>query len=76
MNTAHTRSWEILPGAFLLTQFPMPENRQLNVQMRLSDSMRKIDWPLKIPDGCDSALVFISAPARDNIRFHIFPFFK
>ena len=70
MNTADTRSWEILPREFQLTQLPMPANRELKLTLfgRAQHSLQ-----LRIPDGCRSAIVWVGAPSPGNIKCHVFP---
>lgn len=70
MNTADTRSWEILPKEFQLTQFPMPEDRVVNLKLNggvsLSESFR-------LPADCKSAIIFVDAPSAQNVAFHVLP---
>ncbi len=71
MNTADTRSWELLPKEFMLTQFPMPQNREISIQLHAPfDSAVKT---VRIPDGCRSAIVFVSAPGPQNLSCHVLP---
>ena len=70
MNTADTRSWEILPKEFQLTQFPMPEKREISIVLiGRGNSARKV----KLPEKCRSAIVFVSAPSERNVRCHVLP---
>ena len=70
MNTADTRSWEILPKEFQLTQIPMPEDRTFQLDLQGS---RKTAIKLKIPDNLDSVILFVNAPSQGNISCHILP---
>ncbi|MBQ9087374.1 MAG: hypothetical protein IJY46_01200 [Lentisphaeria bacterium] len=69
-NTADTRSWELLPKEFQLTQFPMPENRKINIKLQ---GYADASFAVQIPRDCRSAIVFVSAPSDLNIRCHVFP---
>jgi len=71
MNTADTRSWEILPKEFQLAQLPMPESRELAVELvgGAAGNVRKV----RLPEKCRSAIVFISAPSARNVRCHVLP---
>ena len=71
MNTADTRSWEILPKEFQLTQFPMPEDRQ--VKLKLNGTAGGLSQGLKLPDDCRSAIIFVDAPSAQNVAFHVLP---
>ncbi|MCR4573423.1 MAG: hypothetical protein K5787_06620 [Lentisphaeria bacterium] len=70
MNTADTRSWEILPKEFLLTQFPMPANRKVNLQLR---GQFQQDVPVDIPADCRSAILYINAPSAYNVSCQVLP---
>ena len=70
MNTADTRSWEILPKEFQLTQFPMPKNREITLDLVGSGSAER---SVQIPDGCRSAVIFVSAPSERNVTCHVLP---
>lgn len=70
MNTADTRSWEILPKEFLLTQFPMPRNRTLTIQLT---GLVQQNFAVDIPPDSRSAIVYINAPSPNNVSCHIFP---
>ena len=71
MNTADTRSWEILPKEFQLTQFPMPSNRQ--VKLKLTGQSGSLSQTLKLPADCKSAIIFVDAPSARNVAFHVLP---
>ena len=70
MNTADTRSWEMLPKEIFFTQFPMPEKREIKVQLSGS---KQFDSILSLPEDCRSAIIFISAPSADNVICHVLP---
>ena len=69
-NTADTRSWEILPKEFQLTQFPMPRNRTLSIT--LEGAVPRTE-SLRIPDGVKSAIIYVSAVNGNNIKYHLLP---
>ena len=71
MNTADTRSWELLPKEFQLTQFPMPENRVISLDLQGDNA--HIKRTVQIPDDCKSAIIYVSAPSPQNVRFHVLP---
>ena len=73
MNTADTRSWEILPKEFQLTQFPMPENRTVKFDLNLSNGGMAVSKSLRLPDDCKSAIIFVDAPSVQNVAFHVLP---
>lgn len=68
-NTADTRSWELLPKEFQLTQFPMPQNR--NISIVLNGQVNKV-LQVKLSNSAKSAIIYISAPNEKNIKFHVF----
>ncbi len=70
MNTPDTRSLEILPKEFLLTQFPMPLNRTLNVQMT---GKIQQNLAVNIPADSRSAIVYINAPSPYNVSCQVLP---
>jgi len=70
MNTADTRSWEILPKEFQLTQFPMPKNREITLDLIGNGSTEKT---VQLPEDCRSAIIFVSAPSEQNIACHVLP---
>lgn len=70
MNTADTRSWEILPKEFQLTQIPIPEDRTLELQL---NGKRDHNIQLKIPRDFDSVILFVNAPGQENISCHVLP---
>ena len=70
MNTADTRSWEILPKEFQLTQMPMPEDRVVKLKLNGSTTLSET---LKLPADCKSAIIFVDAPSAQNVAFHVLP---
>ena len=70
MNTADTRSWEILPKNFHLAVLPMPHNRVIDLQL---EGQKTIRQNITLPADCRSAIVFVSAPAVENVISHILP---
>ena len=69
-NTADTRSWELLPKEFQLTQFPMPKNRNISIALNgNSNSVLRVE----LPNNAKSAIVYISAPNEKNIKSYVFP---
>ena len=70
MNTADTRSWEILPKEFLLTQFPMPQNRTLTIQ--LTGQIQQ-NLAVDIPADSRSAILYINAPSPYNVSCQVLP---
>ena len=73
MNTADTRCWEILPKEFQLTQFPMPKDRTVKLDLNLSNGGMKISKSLRLPEDCKSAIIFVDAPSVQNVAFHVLP---
>ncbi len=72
MNTADTRTWEILPKEFQLTQFPVPADRQVKLKLQMTGG-NEIVKELRIPNGCKSAIIFVDAPSVQNVAFHVLP---
>ena len=70
MNTADTRTWEILPKEFQLTQLPMPGNRVVRLRLRLTGGDELVK-ELRIPDECKSSIIFVNAPSVQNVAFHV-----
>lgn len=68
MNTADTRSWEILPKEFYLTQLPMPKDRKLELKF---EGYRTAGMTVDIPEDCRSAIVFVNSPSENNIKYHV-----
>lgn len=70
-NTADTRSWEMLPQEFKVTQLPMPQERKLEIELSGSKNCR---IQLELPaENCRSVIVFVSAPSKDNVACHVLP---
>ncbi len=57
MNTADTRTWEILPKEFQVLQIPMPAGRRFTIQ---PDSAAPSE--VVIPAQAESAIVYVNAP--------------
>ena len=70
VNTADTRSWEILPKEFQLTQLPMPENKTIKLTLTGGTSVSRT---LTLPEDCRSAIIFVDAPSARNVAFHVLP---
>lgn len=70
MNTADTRSWEILPKEFQLTQFPMPKDRRIGIDLT---GRGKAEMTVQIPEDCRSAIIYIGAPSVQNIVCRVLP---
>lgn len=71
MNTADTRSWEILPKEFQLAQFPMPADKK--VSLKLNGPAGSITQGLQLPADSKSAIIFVDAPSAQNVAFHVLP---
>lgn len=70
VNTADTRSWEMLPKEFQLTQLPMPKDRKL--QLRFNGNGHRAQ-EIILPKDCGSAIIFVSAPSTQNVSYILFP---
>jgi len=70
MNTADTRSWEILPKEFQLTQLPMPPDKR--IRLKLNGGL-SVSQTLMLPEDCRSAIIFVDAPSAQNVAFHVLP---
>ncbi|MBO4366250.1 MAG: hypothetical protein J5843_01200, partial [Clostridia bacterium] len=70
VNTADTRSWEILPKEFQLTQFAMPEDRKVSLKLNGGDGVVRT---VSLSEDCKSAIIFVDAPSPANIAVHILP---
>ncbi len=68
-NTADTRSWELLPKEFQLTQFPMPQNRNVTIAL---DGYASRKFSVRIPERAGSAIIYVSAFNENNIKCHVF----
>lgn len=67
MNTADTRTWELLPKEFQLVSLPMPRTRRVG-----------LDWgngetAVDLPRECRSAILFVNAPSARNIEIRVLP---
>lgn len=69
-NTADTRSWEMLPKEFQLTQLPMPKDRKL--QLKFNGNSHHAQ-EIVLPKDCGSAIIFVSAPSTQNVSYILFP---
>ena len=69
-NTADTRSWELLPKEFQLTQFPMPKNRTVTIALEGHENRTAA---VEIPEHAKSAIIYVSAVNEHNIKYHVFP---
>jgi hypothetical protein len=72
MNTADTRTWEILPKEYQLTQLPMPEDRQVKLDLNLNGGVA-VSKSLQLPEDCKSAIIFVDAPSVQNVAIHVLP---
>jgi len=70
VNTADTRSWEMLPKEFQLTQFPMPEDRKVILNLHGENGVAET---VALPEICKSAIIFVDAPSPKNIAIHVLP---
>lgn len=70
VNTADTRSWELLPKEFQLTQFPMPKDRTVSIALE-GHAARSAS--VKIPENAGSAIIYVSAINENNVKYHVFP---
>ena len=69
VNTADTRSWEILPKEFRVAMAPIPEDRTVVITLSDSSTIKAV-----IPDDADSAIIYINAPSRQSAPLcRIFP---
>lgn len=72
-NEADTRTWETLPREFRITQFPMPKNR--NVRLDLFGNVQQ-QATVAIPADARSAIIFINAPSPFNVTCQVLPIFS
>ena len=70
VNTADTRSWEILPKEFQLTQFPMPADKKIKFKLTGETTLSQA---ITLPADCRSAIIFVDAPSAQNVAFHVLP---
>ena len=66
-NTADTRSWEILPKEFQLTQFPMPADHKITIAPD-GRNPRTIE----LPANSRSAIVYVNAPSDKVLSYQVF----
>ncbi len=73
VNTADTRSWELLPKEFQIAQIAMPRDRRLKLA---PDGKRPLT--VTIPDSAQSAIVYVNAPGNAEAAFsgQVFPLLK
>ncbi len=57
VNTADTRSWEILPKEYQITQFAMPSDHTVKLDFGNSQPIE-----IHIPEKARSAIIYVSAP--------------
>lgn len=70
VNTADTRSWEILPHDFRVALCPLPEDRTLVITPEGGSAPIEA----RIPSDAESAIVYINAPSRQSTPLcRIFP---
>lgn len=69
VNTADTRTWEILPKEFQIAQFTMPADRTVTVAPDGTGGKQ-----LKISPEAKSAIIYVNAPsaAAGAISYHVF----
>ncbi|MDD2479965.1 MAG: hypothetical protein PHS31_08740 [Victivallaceae bacterium] len=67
-NTADTRSWEILPKEFQLTQFPVPADRKIIIK---PDGNSEKTQTVTLPPECRSAIVYVNAPSAEVFSYHV-----
>ncbi len=65
-NTADTRSWEILPKEFQLTQFPMPPGRKFVIESPYRE--------ITLPENYRSAIIYVNTPSRGFSTVNVFGF--
>lgn len=70
VNTADTRSWEMLPKEFQLAQLPMPADRKVQITF---DHSAEHAREIRLPENCRSAIIYVSAPGKMNIVSHVLP---
>lgn len=61
VNTADTRSWEILPKEFRFAMAPIPEDRTIVITFSDSSTIKAV-----IPADAESAILYINAPSRQS----------
>lgn len=73
MNTADTRSWELLPKEFQLAQLPMPADRKVEIELQ---GEKNFPLQIEIPDFSRSAIIFVNAVSPASISCNIFPLYS
>jgi len=61
VNTADTRTWEILPKEIRIALCPMPEDRTVVITPSGAAEIKAV-----IPPDADSAIIYINAPSRQS----------
>jgi hypothetical protein len=68
-NTADTRSWEMLPKEFQLTQLPLPADRRVAIDPDGSGAKAQT---VELPAACRSAIIYVQAPSPGVFSYHVF----
>lgn len=68
-NTADTRTWQLLPKEYMLTQLPMPSDRTLTLTGVTGEQAINVS----IPEGCGSAIIFVNAMSPANVACQVLP---
>lgn len=68
--TADTRTWEAIPKEFLLTQLPMPKDRQLLLNLQGPVPFQST---ITIPANVQSAILFVNAPSSPACTIQLIP---
>lgn len=69
--TADTRTWEVLPQQFLLTQLPLPQDRQVKLDFQGPVPMQST---VSLPAEARSAIIFVNAPSTPACTIQVLPF--
>ena len=64
VNTADTRSWELLPAQFQIIQLPMPEDRKVELA---PDGVHPVT--VELPGRAKSAMIYVNAPSTAPAAF-------
>lgn len=70
-NTADTRSWELLPKEFQLTQFPMPQDHKITIVPDGNETLKK---EITIPEQYRSAIIYVHTPSKDVFNVNVLGF--
>lgn len=68
VNTADTRSWELLPKSYDLAILPMPKNKIVNINLL---GTQKVYKQIKFSSTCQSAIIYVNAPSSKAITYQI-----